>query len=121
MTPNSRSFRAASRKLGKLVGLLVVATLVLGRCAFEGGAFSGQTVAIPDAVALSSIVDGNDGNPIVDAYMEETMKQLAKACWQSGWRRLVRTLLWTGPDAISIEVTDSILGTRTMSLRCSEL
>ena len=121
MNVGRRGLARGFKKLSAVVAFVIVGSLMLGRCAFEGGAFSSQSIKIPDEVALSSILEGNEGNSTVDAYVRKAMKQLEKACWQSGWRWLVRTLLWTGPNAISVEVTDSLLGSRTMTVACSKL
>jgi hypothetical protein len=109
------------KKLTKTLAIFVVASLALGRCAFEGGAFSGQVVSIPNDVVVSAIFEGDKRNAALDKYVEETTKQLQRACWQSGWRWFLRTLLWTGPKQISIRLTSPLIEPREFTVECSEV
>ena len=108
------------KSVGRILGVIVFASLMLGRCAFEGGAFSKEVIFMPDEVVTSSIIDGNEGNDLVDEYTRNAIEQIRKACWQSGWRDLVRSLLLTGPASISLEVNDNLLGPRKMTVDCSK-
>ena len=108
------------KSVGQILGALVFASLMLGRCAFEEGVFSKQVIFMPDEVVTSSIINGNEGNDLVDEYTRKALEQIRKACWQSGWRDLVRTLMWTGPASISLEVSDNLLGPRKMTVDCSK-
>ena len=121
MTTSSQKLNSGLRRFVKIIGYTVFASLILGRCAFEAGAFSSQQITIPDNVVLSSFLQGNEGNQTVDAYMEKTMRQLQQACWKSGWRSLARSFLYTGPSAITVSISDSVLGTRELQIDCSDL
>jgi len=108
------------KSVGRIVGVIVFASLMLGRCAFEGGAFSKQVIFMPDEVVTSALIDGNEGNDLVDEYTRKALDQIRKACWQSGWRDLVRSFMLTGPASISLEVNDNLLGSRKMTVDCSK-
>ena len=111
--------RSFLKSTGRVVGVIIFSSLMLGRCAFEGGALSKQVITIPNEVVISSLTKGNQGNDLVDEYTTNAIKQIQEACWQSGWRRAARILLWTGPSSISVEVKDDFIGTRETTIDCS--
>ena len=108
------------KSAGRILGVVVFASLMLGRCAFEAGAFSEQVISVPDEVVFSSIIEGNEGNELVDEFTKKIYRQIQEACWQSGWRGLVRSFFFTGPSSVSIEITDNFIGSRQMTLDCSK-
>ena len=116
---SKRDIRGFLKSSSRVFGVIIFSSLMLGRCAFEGGALSKQVITIPDEVVLSSLTNGNEGNELVDEYTMNAIEQIQEACWQSGWRRMVRILLWTGPSSISVEVKDNLIGTRETTIDCS--
>jgi hypothetical protein len=108
------------KSTGRILGVVVFASLMLGRCAFEAGSFSDQVISVPNEVIFSSIVEGNDGNELVDEFTNKIFRQIQEACWKSGWRGLVRSFFFTGPSSVSIEIRDNFIGSRQMTLDCSK-
>ena len=105
-------------KFFRPIGLILVLIIGLGRCGLEAGAFSSLSIEVPDELALSSLIYTNDQNPLIEVAMPEYYRKIQSACWKSGWRGLIRSLLFTGPESIQLTISDIVAGTRTVTFPC---
>ena len=113
--------KLSSLKIWPKLGFILILIIGLGRCGFEAGAFSSVNIEIPNELALSSLAYANDSNPLLDEAMPEYYKKIQSACWKSGWRGLIRSLLYTGPSSIQLTVSDIVTGTRTATFPCKDI
>jgi hypothetical protein len=109
------SFKA--KRVFKVMGLLLIFIVFLLRDGFDS-----STAVIkfetPNSVQTAALESASDSNPVIEGYLKDVQKEIRRACWKSGWRQIVSTVLFAAPDKAEVTVTD-FLGTRTEIFHCS--